>query len=658
MFPRKTQLVDLPHVLLAQILAEESASYAVVNLWKCGNWLLNHRLANGGCDTVILLDRNWTSTSRWPMMLTELNCLRSLRIVRDGYIMPVDLLSLELRKLAPTLESLELDCYGADTGLLNFAEHASCLSPPYQLTHTPRGDSRLWNIGEIYPKLQHLRVWEPNKMGSNCFEISDLVVLPPNLVSLAMNACFKEGDLSILPRYMESLTTGISDCAFNGDVSLLPPYLTWLDGFSCDEGDIEALAAYPRTITNCESFFGWSVFEPEMAAALPPCLKSLECCDSFATDEFEASGVHPWPLALPQTLTKLHLSTIPGEVVLNKCQIACLPRTLLELWNVQVDWESLDNAMDEGKRIAEYWPSSLRTLQFLEGFVSIDNCDRLRMLPHQLERLLSLEVETGFNFTRPFPPFLRELELIGTDVVLCTALPDSLEYIKCRGDFDFHHVGPFPETLSNAEILLSPGRCPVWQRFNFEMLPQELSSLTVTCCSTSCLGELPRGITWLTIIDLMGQPSPETFSRLPPNLSYLCIGQMRYDRSTCCTNMAFAALPKSLQSLRITHAVLPGSTLRYLPRNIRDIGLKFASLSAEDLQGMPTSQLRTFTPYELTEIPEIEPDVARYWPETPLTVSNMNVDEPPPLLDNIRTKHSFLRSRNQLYPDPRVIINA
>lgn len=650
-------MVDLPDVVLAQILAEESASHAVVNLWKCGNPLLNYRLANGGCDTVMLIDRNWTSTSRWPKMLSSLKRLRILKIVRDGYVMPVELLSLELRKLAPTLETLELDCYGADKGLLNFTESSSISPPGYHITHTPRGESRLWHIGEYYPRLQNLRVWEPNKMGTNCFEISDLVVLPPSLVSISMNACFQEGDLSIFPRFMESITVGISDCSFNGDVSLLPPYLTWLDGFFCDEGDIDTLASYPRTITNCESFFGWSVFEPEMAAALPPNLKSLECCDSFATEEFEANGIHPWPLALPQSLTKLHLSTVPGEVVLNRCQIACLPRTLVELWNLQVDWESLDNAMDEGKRIADYWPSSLRTIQFLEGCISIDSSDRLRMLPHQLERLMSLEVDRGFNFTRPFPPFLRELEVIGTDIVLCTALPESLEYIKCRGDFDFRHVGLFPETLSNAEMLLCPGRGPVRQRFNFAMLPQELLSLTVTCCSTSCLSELPRGITWLTILDLIGQPTPETFSQMPPNLSYLCIGQMRYDRSACCTNMAFAALPESLQSLRITHAVLPGSTLRYLPRNIRDLGLKFASLSAEDLKGMPTSQLRTFTPYELTEIPEIEPDVARYWPETPLTVSNMNVDEPPPILDNIRTKHTFLRSRNQLFPDPRVIIN-
>lgn len=654
MCTRKTQLVDLPTDVLARILAVGSASYMVVALWKCGNALLNYRLANGGCDTVVLIDRNWTSTSRWPMMLRSLAHLRVLKIIRDGYIMPVHLLSLELRQLAPTLERLEIECYGAESCLLNYSAESTAESSVFESTMTLKGSSRLWNIGALYPRLQHLRIWVPNKMGCYGFDLNDLVVLPEEILSISMNICFDRGDLSLLPRYLESITTGISNRPFEGDISQLPPYLTCLDGFNCDVDDVATLAQYPRTLRNCEAFFSMSVFEPEMAAALPPALQTLDCCEFFEIEAFEPI-ISPWPLALPQTLTKLQLSTISGEAVLNRCAITALPQTLLEIWNLEVDWSSLDNAMDDGKSDSGFWPPHLHTIQFLEGHPSIQSASDLRHLPYHLKRLLSLEVATGFEFTRPFPPFLRELEIIGVDILFFHALPESLESIKCRGDFDFRHVGNFPPSLCNAELLLCPGRGANKERFNFQMLPTQLSHLTVTCCSTNCLAELPRSVTWLTIIDLIGQPSPDTFSRMPPNLTYLCIGQMLYDRSNCCTNLAFASLPPTLRTLRITHAVLPGSTLRFLPRNIRDLGLKFASLSAEDLKRMPLSQLRSFTPYELTAIPDIEPDVVRYWPETPLTLSEMDLDQPPPILDNIRTKNGLLRSRNLQFPDPRVI---
>lgn len=658
MSTRKLGLVDLPEVVLSQILAQESASYAVVNLWKCGDSRLNRRIANGGCETVILTDQDWTSTSRWPMLLRSLKSLRVLKIIRDGYIMPIDKLSLELRKLSPTLETLEIECYGAESSLLNYNELTSISSSRFNTTRTPRGESRLWNIGHIYPRLKRLRVWEPNRMGSYTFQLADLIVLPPSLAYISMNVCFERGDLSVFPRQMESITVGILSAPFEGDVSLLPPNLTFLDGFTCEEDDVDTLAKYPRTLTNCDAFFGFALFEPEMASALPPALKTLDSCDSFDTLSFEEVGISPWTLALPQNLTKLQLSSLPGEVVLTWSEISALPRTLVELTNAQIDWTSLESTVTDGRIDLSCWPPSLTTLQFLESQVSITSSESMRCLPLHLERLLSLEVETGFQFTRPFPPLLRELELIGTDIILYHTLPDTLESIRCTGDVDFRHIQPLPATLCKADMMLCPGCGPQRQRFNFGMLPPELRHLTVTCCSTECLGELPRSITWLTILDLVGQPSPDTFDQLPPNLEYLCIGQMRYDRSTCCTNLAFAALPKSLQSLRITNAVLPGSTLRFIPRNIRDLGLKFASLSAEDLKGMPTSQLRTFTPYEITEISEIESEVAHYWPELPLNESGLNSVKSIAVLDDIRSKHSLLRTRNQLYPDPRVLIES
>ena len=52
-------LADLSADVIAQILDYADTSYLVIDLWKCGNAILNTKLAQS-VATVSLKDRNWT----------------------------------------------------------------------------------------------------------------------------------------------------------------------------------------------------------------------------------------------------------------------------------------------------------------------------------------------------------------------------------------------------------------------------------------------------------------------------------------------------------------------------------------------------------------------------------------------------------------------
>ena len=107
------ELWRLPPELLGLVLDFHDVSSQVILLWKCGNRRLNINLASG-VTFVALKDERWTSTSRYPKMLSSLVKLRHLSIQRgEGPLMPVKELSIELQKLSGTLKTLRIDCFEA-----------------------------------------------------------------------------------------------------------------------------------------------------------------------------------------------------------------------------------------------------------------------------------------------------------------------------------------------------------------------------------------------------------------------------------------------------------------------------------------------------------------------------------------------------------------
>lgn len=595
-------------------------------------------------------------------MLCSLRQLRTLRINKMSHIMPIESLSLALRELPPTLMELEISCSGADFAFLNYKSAPWGLCDTIEITKTKHGYSRLFNIAERFPSLKTLRIWDPTEMGSHAFDLCDLGVLPEYLETLAISVVLERGDLAILPRHLTKLEVSFSSENFSADISHLPRSLTYLAGFLCTEGDYEMMARYPRSLTNGDSFCLFQEFGPALAAALPPSIKALEHCDSFKVDDFKRMGFCPWTAVLPQKLTKLCLSLVPSETILRKEDIAALPKTLIELHNLQIEWSSLtteDEQTEATNLDLSFWPSSLRTISFLESQVSIESANDLNYFPRSLERLLGLQTGNKFIFSVPFPPLLKELEVQSESGVLECPLPTSLQILRLEGAIvlaENRNETIFPATLTNVSLLICPHICSMSNGIKTSMFSRGVTSMTLAGCDPKTFFEIPRAVTSLTIVNLEGRLSSKYFSALPINLKNLSIGKICLAGANA--NLifeSFSALPRGLSSLRITHTSLPGSVLRYLPRDLQDLGLRFDTLQGDDLRQMPLAKLRTFTPYRLSDIKDVSMDVSQSWPETPLTLAEMDQSKDFPLAETIRKRQTLLRRRNSQFPDPRVV---
>lgn len=205
-------LARLPRELLAQILSPAN-SYLVIALYLTGNKALNHKIETGGCVDVRLLDRKMDSKSRFPSLLKNLTHLRRLSIVKHGLLLyPYHLLGKELQKLTPTLQALEIDCFGCCEALLRFPDPPATSSDESTIFNYAKGPSLLWNVGECFPALQELRFGRKVKRIFRAppapFRLSDLAALPDSLNHVSINLCFEpfEGDLAaILPRNIQNL---------------------------------------------------------------------------------------------------------------------------------------------------------------------------------------------------------------------------------------------------------------------------------------------------------------------------------------------------------------------------------------------------------------------------------------------------------------------
>lgn len=164
-------LSSLPDELLAQILACDMCP-RVFDLWKCGDSLLNMKLARGGVREVMMRDDVETSWTRWPKMLSKFRSLRKLVIVRTELRLDsVENVRFGLQQLSPTLEHLELSFIYA----LEALYRPEFIEPPQKNKDTPP----LWRDStelRLYPSYSRI---QPDKTG-----LWDLKTTFPSLTTL------------------------------------------------------------------------------------------------------------------------------------------------------------------------------------------------------------------------------------------------------------------------------------------------------------------------------------------------------------------------------------------------------------------------------------------------------------------------------------------
>lgn len=633
----------LPIGILVDILPTLCKHINVIQLWKCGNKLLNHHLESNVVRKLHLEDRWMSSTSRWPTAIASFRHLTSLTMYKASAPMPCGRLSRELQRLPPTMEELVLEFPGALLALLNHTDpdaSQSCTN----LVSTTHGKvtSCMWNVGAVLPVLKKLAAWDIEKTGCNALTLDDLIVLPPKLTQLELSATITEGSFSHLPRSLETLfllptnLSGLSDITFAN----LPPNLKRISGYSISRASEVALL--PESLTSI-GFLLQSCTElsVELACNLPPNLTELKAIP-YVVDhgEFTSAGFKSWTESLPQTLTSITF----GRSRVRCIDISHLPDSVTEIRELTLlEGEKISDALD-------VLPLGIKTLHFTPDTAPFRYGSAGAWIPRTVEVIENMEMDSfsDFEISAGFlPPSLRRLSISGNNISFYGALPQELIQLQCDGNFEFNVRPALPPTLE--EFSFKTTRSSNEYLETLQELPSALNLriVTLSLFKTSDFGLLPRQLLAFNVQFLDGPSSEEAFAALPSTLELFSIHTW-LNNSNKFSPSHFSSLPPSLTHLALHQPHLPPETLRYLPKTLQTVKLTLGEPSPEDLENLPfAASARLFLPLcaELLTYPSI----AAVWPEEALMRAHTSQ------FGWLCPRQEDLLQRAFLFPDPRIL---
>ena len=383
-------LISLSAEVIGHLLSSSSHSHLVIPLWKCGDTLLNKKIASH-VTNVDLKDRNWSSTSRYPKLLSSLRCLRSLSIDRGSspLMTPYNAFSEEIRKLPSTLTNLAISCFGAQKAFFNYDETGQHrLQTTYAL-----GDSNLFDMTTTFPSLLSLKI----SGGDHNTSLSayDFSGLPASLTKLYVSYydAIHPPMLHCLPRSLQVLEMGLTVLNpnitddYRRDLANLPPNLLQIGSLKenilmTDPLELEVL---PKSLTKMKvdwRFLPWSL---SLSDHLPPAIRKLKIL-KVDLPTFSDINIH-WAARLPSQLTALSIST---ELALTAELAQLLPSTLTSLHgSLTLDSTSFkmgpdDRDFDWRQQIDCLWPPRLSHLGLHLDF---DSSEWENMLPRTLTSL-------------------------------------------------------------------------------------------------------------------------------------------------------------------------------------------------------------------------------------------------------------------------------
>lgn len=369
----------LPIALLAQILSFE-VGHGAIELWKCGDGLLNYKLSQGGVESVYLRDCNPLSSSRWPRALQHFRKLRVLTVVRTSRLDLPEVLRKQLQLLPPTLESLYLSFWDVPEAFLSdqaadfnlaqfFASTTESEDATPQTASSPASSptTYMWDVAAAFPKLRSLHLYDISRPCSYCpFTTADFIHLPQSLQHMSFNLLKSAWQPNESTRYPPGLTAlHLNRNAFTAPLLLtLPAGMTSID--------------YLAGNTFCET------------SLLAPCYDSLTSMRPLRGGVPPSSYTKPgwrWPPNLT-TLTimpdpSIMPPTLPDSLtfvmvlgIASAAFIRALPRTLATLdINILDHWSEVSRSD---------WPSLRRlALTSCPNFTIND----FARLPRSLEKL-------------------------------------------------------------------------------------------------------------------------------------------------------------------------------------------------------------------------------------------------------------------------------
>lgn len=595
-----TTLSALPSELFSLILHSD-ISFMAIDLYKCGDALLNHRLRKAELH-ISLKDHRFGSTSRWPKCLSKFRCLRSLSIVRPDW--PILPSSVELRKeiatLAPSLERLELDiCDSA--GLFDVS-----------VVKADSADSNAsFCIADSFVDLRHLLIRSSSNNEAEFVITNESLArqLPVGLSTLCLDLPGSLSGLSndlaaLLPRHLEELSIQVDSLSMAHNLPTSLRRVSYVLDYATTISEKLLPCLENMTIHNLDRNFDFSI--------LPENLKSLE---------IDYSTLVSWS---PE-------------------QIASLPRNLelLRGSNLNLDWPALDEMSQNKNENAPKqvsWPPTLATLAL--SCLSLPDETYLKYLPSTLTSLQNVECKQLQNHYQA--PSATSMHTDDDDAESATCLlPKGLKQLHLSGIAAPNHL-ELPSGLTDLRLDL-----PTKLKFTREQfaLPKSLTRFEARTWHSMWFSNFPASLLEVHVGSI-GDLKVQDLEYLPANLRVLELkeGKLQIVKSvpslTRFTNLHTLTLPSEI--------VFKSEVLLQVPSTVRHLNMTIHGAPkidhVQNLSSLVTAQLTSnATPTQ---------ELVDNWP--------LNLDHPimNDKKDLFQEKKAIQLQKARLYPDPRISSSA
>lgn len=396
-----------PVEILSQILNAEN-SWGAIELWKCGDHVLNSKLANRGIEVVDLFDdtdSDGYSSGRWPKCLKFFKLVK-LSVRRPGGLCTPTTLCSELMQLHSGIEELVIEGCGAAHAFFPFqprptANHSksnkSSTKASKSLENAAQSKSRSMNGTEsssevdwnkIFPHLKILKIGgesHPRNIDDRLFAL-----LPRKLTTFEFNRCRIGSpamqDFSSIPKSLTFLDLPYYTITKN-NLAKLPKHIKTLG--TCLETSAMILLAKKPSLLPRLTVFPWA---EEIGSECP--LWDLYYDEDMAWPanlteiSYSQKSALSFGIELPDSLTSLNVGNSCGKYDVFASGLSGLPRGLVKISFCSAQWRKI-NPSD--------WPASLTELRvtFDDKFRVNDFCK----LPRALK---ILHISGGGGYATPY----------------------------------------------------------------------------------------------------------------------------------------------------------------------------------------------------------------------------------------------------------------
>lgn len=658
------RLVHFPLDILSQILSGRY-SHLFIALWKCGDVNLNSKLSR--CmQEVSLFDQVWTSTSRWPKVLSCLPNLRVLSVDRgNGNLMSSSKqLNAEIRKLPPSLLDLEIVSFEAELAFFNHSPSWLLEEPKYITTNYERGPSPLMDLEALFPALETLRVmgWDSMPLeplgGQLC-----LPALPKSLTRLLSPIVepYKKSDIAMTS--LAGVPPNLKEWRANLVYAVAPLVTSWLENANTSlerifqVKDLPSQREMPSSLKAIDCGGYHLPLNLSKVRSLPPNYNRLPIM-GINYDSFDPNT--EWTEQVPRNI--VHMTLYSCSKMFSLGMTLGLPTMLRSLefspTSPGLDWEGIAAFKGGPTRL---WPPGLQIFTFGEQ----TTWNHFKALPRTVTRLaIRTDGPTTFSVAvEDLPPLITDLVLsyrlrsnhaVNASLELSSPLPEKLTKLTFDNwHFDLSMLPKSIMTFYYNFLEVSP-----FFKHNMAPIPQGtwIKHLEVNWWSWAWLDCLPVNLEFFSISMMHGYvkgfkaESRDLFGLLPPSLKCLYIDEeLSPEHPPVLSGRHFSALPNLQKILFGSGIEFHSSVLRSIPKDIRTLEIIINDFKEEDAPFIPQAATRlrlcSDTVYEI-------PQVEKHVPLAAYSIGTRKGAKSEELIKRIQEA----RKRSKTYPDPRIML--